>query len=122
DREFINQTINSVDTGEVAPIFILGSESGELEKELKPLRSKIEKLKERVAILEKSKKRSDDALEDFCSEQARQIKRSLLGSQEHANYNKNSFSETVADLKREKQNAVLTDEERKSLETLRHLQ
>lgn len=123
NRDFVAKTIEAIGLSSVAPIYFLGEESIEKQKQVEALKADLEKARGDLAKAESRKRRTDDALDDYCVGKAKLIKEALLGSAQHANYDKRRFKEAVAKLKRVSPLPVaLTDEQKQSLRKQKELQ
>jgi wobble nucleotide-excising tRNase len=123
NRDFVAKTIEAIGQGSVAPIYFLGEENIEKQKQVEALKVDIEKAAGDLAKAERYKLKADDALDDYCVGKAKLIKEALLGSPQHANYDKRRFKEAVARLLRNSpQAAALTDEQKQILRKQKELQ
>lgn len=123
DRDFVARTIEAIGQSSVAPIYFLGEESIEKQKQVEALKADLEKARGDLAKADSRKRRADDALDDYCVGKAKLIKEALLGSSQHANYDKRRFKEAVTKLKRVSPLPVaLTDEQKQSLRKQKELQ
>lgn len=123
NREFVARTIESIGSGNVAPIYFLGEESIEQQKQIEQLREELAAANEAVSKASTAKTRADKELDDFCVEKAKLIKEALLGSQDHANYDKRRFREAVARLKSQTPKpASLSETEKQKLYKQKELQ
>ncbi len=123
NRDFVAKTIEAIGLNSVAPIYFLGEESIEKQKQVEALKADLEKARGDLAKAESRKRRTDDVLDDYCVGKAKLIKEALLGSAQHANYDKRRFKEAVAKLKRVSPFPVaLTDEQKQSLRKQKELQ
>jgi len=123
NRNFVIRTIESIGQSNVAPIYFLGAESIEQQKKVEELKKEHKTASEAVTNADASKQAADKVLDNFCVEQAKLIKESLLGSAQHANYDKRRFKEAMTKLKR--QPSVLTalsDQQKQNLRKQKELQ
>ncbi len=113
NRDFVARTIEAIGESSVAPIYYLGKESIEKQKQIESLRDELQKAIETSAKAESKKRKAEQALNDFCIERAKLIKEALLGSPEHANYDKRRFRQAVASIQRASpQPRALAEEEK----------
>lgn len=123
NRNFVARTIEAIDTSNVAPIFFLGAESIAQQKQVEGLKAELAAAREAVAEANSDKGNSDRALDGFCVEKAKLIKEALLGSPEHANYDKRRFRQAIAKLKgKSTQPKALSDDEKERLRKQKELQ
>lgn len=99
NRDFVARTIEAIGESSVAPIYYLGKESIEKQKQIESLRDGLQKAVETSTKAESEKRQAEQALDDFCIENAKLIKEALLGSAQHANYDKRIFRQAVAEIK-----------------------
>lgn len=99
NRDFIQENILSTE-GEVDPIFFLGKENVEGQREVQRLR----KIEERqISQINKAREKQDNAekdLENFCKDQAKFIKLTLRseGNTRYSNYNRTHFIKRADDM------------------------
>jgi wobble nucleotide-excising tRNase len=123
NRDFVTKTIESIGQGNVAPIYFLGAESIEQQKQVEVLKTELEAARKAVIEADGAKLKADKALDEFCIEKGKLIREALLGSAQHANYDKRSFNGAVTKLKRQSpQPAVLSNEQKQSLRKQKELQ
>jgi wobble nucleotide-excising tRNase len=99
NRDFVARTIEAIGESNVAPIYYLGKESIEKQKQIESLRADLQKAVEASTEAESRKRKAEQVLDDFCIEKAKLIKEALLGSAEHATYDKRRFRQAVARIK-----------------------
>lgn len=100
NRDFVARTIEAIGKSNVAPIYYLGKESIEKKKQIKSLRDELQRVFAASAEVKNKKRKAEKALDNFCIERAKLIKEALLGSPDHANYDKIRFRKAVANIKR----------------------
>lgn len=123
NRSFVARTIDSIRDGNVPPIYYLGEESVEQQKQVERLRKELTAAQETLNKADAAKKKAEKKLDAFCIEKAKLIKEALLGSAEHAIYDKRSFRQAVTKMKgRSPQPTALSDEEKKALRKKKELQ
>jgi wobble nucleotide-excising tRNase len=123
NRNFVARTIEAIGASNVAPIYFLGTESISQQKQVELLKTDLAAAREAVAKANRIKGNADKALDDYCVEKAKLIKEALLGSNQHANYDKRRFREAIIKLKGKSllPNA-LSDDEKKLLRKQKELQ
>jgi len=123
NRNFVARTIEAIGESNVAPIYFLGTESITQQKQVESLKTDLAVAREAVAKAIRNKGNADRALDDFCVEKAKLIKEALLGSMQHANYDKRRFREAITKLKgKSPQPKALSDEEKTLLRKQKELQ
>jgi len=123
NRDFVAKTIESIGQSNVAPIYFLGTESIDQQKQVEKLRAELKTAHEAVTKAEKDNRSADKALDDFCIEKGKFIREALLGSAQHANYDKRRFRKAVTKLKGKSPQPVrLSEEQKKSLRKQKELQ
>lgn len=123
NRNFIARTIEAISANNVAPIYFLGAESITQQKQVEVLKADLAAAREAVTNANNSKTHADRTLDDFCIEKAKLIKEALLGSPQHANYDKRQFRQAVKRLVvKSPQPTALSDEEKERLRKQKELQ
>lgn len=123
NRDFVAKTLESIGQSNVAPIYFLGVESIEQQKQVDALKTELETVRKGVIKAENVKQRADKTLDDFCVDKAKLIKEALLGSAEHTSYDKRRFKQAATTLKRVTPRPVaLSDEQKRSLRKQKELQ
>ncbi len=123
NRDFVTRTIESIGQGNVAPIYFLGAESIEQQKQVEELRKELEIARKAVTEADGGKRKADKALDEFCIEKGKLIREALLGSAQYANYDKRRFKDAVAKLKRQSpQPTALSNEQKQNLRKQKELQ
>ena len=113
----------SISESNVAPIYFLGTESITQQKQVESLKTDLAAAREAIIKASSDKRNADRVLDDFCVEKAKLIKESLLGSSQHANYDKRRFREAITKLKGVSPQAkALLDEEKERLRKQKELQ
>jgi wobble nucleotide-excising tRNase len=100
NRDFVNETVFPTGGGEVAPIFVLGKESVEKQKQAERLKAEREATREQLDSARTAKKDAETSLDGFCVKQAHAIKKTLSSSGSHPynNYNKTDFRRRVGQM------------------------
>jgi wobble nucleotide-excising tRNase len=115
NSEFVNATLSA--TGGIAPIYFLGEDSVEKQREVEQLKRQLETAKEQVASWTSTKASVDKQLDNFCVERARSIKQLLISgkSPDYNNYDKSKFRKAVEGLTPQRAvAATLSDEQKES--------
>lgn len=99
NRNFVARTIEAIGESNVAPIYFLGRESIEKQKQVEALKGEFAAANEALTKATENKQKADRVLDDFCVEKAKLIKEALLGSADYANYDKRRFKQGVIQLK-----------------------
>ncbi|HPL67630.1 MAG TPA: AAA family ATPase [Smithellaceae bacterium] len=99
NRNFVARTIEAIQINKVTPIYYLGAESIEQQKQAEAWKIELEKAREAVTKAQTSRAKAERDLDSYCIEKARLIKEALLGSSSHANYDKRTFKEAIKRLK-----------------------
>ncbi len=119
NRDFVNENIFPVDGGDVPPIFVVGKESVEKQKEISNLKNDFNKISRDLETVQDEERRITRNLEQFSQDQARKIKETLRGPGNNPfnNYDKSNFQQRALQMI-EDDNALsyqLSDEERSNL-------
>lgn len=119
NREFIAENVFRSDGGDLPPIFILGEESVEKQKEVERLKANSKAAELTLNSARTAKQKAERELDQFCIERAKVIKDTLRssGQNPYNNYNKADFRTDVEEMTNGG-GAVdhsLTDEKRDSL-------
>ncbi len=94
NRDFVAASVFPT-SGDVAPIFIIGKQNVEKQKQVDQLKITRGKAQETVESARRAKFRADGSLDKFCIDQAKVIKDMLrsAGSNPYNNYNKGDFTD-----------------------------
>lgn len=115
NRNFVDASVFETVGKELSPIYFLGEDSAEKQKQVEALRGQLE-----TATAEHSKARSkhdaaSSEYEAFCTDQARLIRELLTApSSSYNNYDKRNFKEAATKLKDDSYKTFLLDDEQKS--------
>lgn len=95
NRDFINATLQSV--GGIAPIYFLGEDSVEKQKEVDKLKNDLVSANIKVTTATSEKSAAESKLDDFCKDRARVIKDLLTtaNSRTYNNYDKRRFRQVA---------------------------
>lgn len=123
NRDFVAKTIESIGQSKVAPIYFLGEESIEQQKQVEALKTELEMARDVASKAERDKQKADKALDDFNVDKSKLIKEALLGSVPHTNYDKRRFKDAITKLKGKSPPPVaLSDEQKNNLRKKKELQ
>lgn len=123
NRDFVAKTIDSISQNNVAPIYFLGTESIEQQKQVERLKNELETARAAESKADNDKQKADKDLDDFCIDKGKLIREALLGSAQYANYDKRRFRDAVTKLKGMSQQPVaLSDTQKKCLRKQKDLQ
>ena len=93
NKDFVNEAVFPAGGGEVPPIFVVGKESVDKQKEVDRLRTERAKAEESLTSVRNAKQDAENALDRFCIERARAIKDTLRssGSNLYNNFDKADY-------------------------------
>lgn len=115
NRDFIAESVFPVSGGDLAPIFVLGKENVEMQKEVDRLKAARAIAASHQLDSEKKKRKSATEFDKFCTERAKDIKDRLRseGSNRYNNYDKADFKLDAEQMAAagNAANCLLTDEE-----------
>ncbi len=117
NRDFVADTILAA-RERMEPIYFLGKDSVEKQKQVETLRQEHERASNAVATARSQKSATEKALDDFCINKARVIKDLLIStrSTQYNNYDKRRFKQAADELSEEsRQGALLEDEDKERL-------
>lgn len=114
NRDFINTTLQSV--GSINPIFFLGEDSAEKQKQVEQLKDELTSAHNEVEAAKRAKGTAEAKLDDLCVAQAKIIKESLTTgySTAYNNYDKRKFKQAVQALAAPSTAGVILTEEHKA--------
>ncbi len=119
NRDFVNESIFPHSGEDLPPIFVLGKESVEKQKEVNRLRDEYKQKQEKLNEAIKKKQRAETELDKFCIDKARIIKDMLRssGSNPYNNYNKSHFRRDMEEIVNIKDvmKYILSDQDRERL-------
>lgn len=95
NRDFVDRNIFEKPGEEFPPVFFLGEDSAEKQKEIVVLKMEETKVREKIANLEKAKKKAKIELDEYCTTQARAIRNLLLGDPRYNNYEAPKYREQL---------------------------
>lgn len=120
NRDFVNESVFPTD-GDVAPIFVLGRENVEKQKQVAQLKRSLDDARNNLKAKRSAKITADSALDDFCIAKAKAIKNDvrLGGANQYNDYNKGDFKGRIEMMKLagDKDERLLDDLTRKKLVT-----
>jgi len=121
NRDFVNESVFRRDGGELPPIFVLGAESVEKQKEVERLKSERAQAQARLNAALSEKQRAERDFDRFCIDHAKRIKDDLRSSvpNRYNNYDKSNFKVDAATMAQAGDGFAhrLTDAEREKLQT-----
>jgi len=95
NRDFIAESVFPIDGGGVAPIFVVGKENVENQKQVLKLKETLSREQTNLATQQKKKEDASAALDKFCIEKAKVMKDTLRssGTNPYNEYNKADFTQ-----------------------------
>jgi wobble nucleotide-excising tRNase len=108
NREFVEQNVFT-STGDVAPIFVLGEDSIEKQKEIERLKGQLLERKKEADTKRTDVQNAEKALDSLNIEKAREIKQLLSssGQNPYNNYDKGGFKDKCEELKNQNWRTVI---------------
>ncbi len=93
NRDFVSENVFPREGGDVPPIYVVGKESVEKQKEVDRLKKDLAQVETDIETAKSNKSSSDRALEHFCFQRATSIREDLrsAGSNRYNNYDKSLF-------------------------------
>src|SRR5262249_37602374 len=93
NRDFVNDCVFPT-AGDVAPIFVLGKENVDKQKQVTQLKKSLDKAQEKLDTQRGAKRTAETTLDRFCIDKAKAIKDALRspGTNPYNNYNKADFT------------------------------
>jgi wobble nucleotide-excising tRNase len=109
NRDFVNASVFPVDRGDVPPIFVVGTENVEHQREADRLKQERIGVQGRLDAAQQAKQRSERELDRFCQDQARTIKDALRspGPNPYNNYDKSHFQARIRQMATDGDSALL---------------
>lgn len=123
NRDFVSEAVFTTN-GELAPIFVIGQQNVEKQKEIDKLKSQLNDESDKRDEAHAELKEAEGKLDRFCTDRAREIKNTLSSSpaNRYNNYNKKDFqSRADSLLKEESIDHYLLDDDAKSRRKKQHL-
>lgn len=95
NRQFVNDNIFPVTGGEIPPIFVIGEENIEKQKEIERLKKQVTASEANLSSLRNNKLEAERSYEKFCVEHAKLIKETLRssGPNRYNNHDKRDFEQ-----------------------------
>lgn len=114
NRDFINATLSSA--GGIAPIYFLGEDSVEKQKEVDKLKNDLAWANTEVTTATSEKSAAESKLDEFCKDKAKVVKELLTtaNSQTYNNYDKRRFRQAAQALNAQTAGALILSDEQKS--------
>ncbi|SDC54096.1 Wobble nucleotide-excising tRNase [Cupriavidus sp. YR651] len=117
NRDFVDRNVFEVPGHELPPVFYLGEDSTNKQKQVTDLLQLQDDLRKRVTSISKQLETTTADFNSFCTNQARSIRNLLLGDARYNNYEAPKFKELMRRVAGKKSaTAQLDDAERKRLE------
>jgi wobble nucleotide-excising tRNase len=100
NRDFVSESVFPVGGSTVAPIFVLGKESVDKQKEVERLRSDQDQQQTRLDAQQRKKREGEKALDDFCKARASAIRDTLRspGQNRFNDYDKSHFRSRAVEM------------------------
>lgn len=119
NRDSVDRSVFESKSVELAPIYYIGEDSVDKQREVEVLRAKEQSTSEYIARIQAEKRKADKALEDFCSEKALEIKRLLTrqGGGRYSTYNSTRYKAAAGPILDSK-DVALEDAERQRLQAV----
>jgi len=118
NRDFIHENVFHIGGGDLPPIFFVGKENIEIQKEIDRLKIMLTKKQQELDAAKQTQEEKDQNLTKFCSDRAKVIKDTLrkTGSA-YNNYNRSDFKKRLEQMIIDGDTAShrLTDEQRESM-------
>jgi wobble nucleotide-excising tRNase len=120
NRDFIDENVFPVGGGELPPIFVLGAESVEKQKEVERLKGERSAAQSKLDSARSTEQKAEHDLDQFCIDRARVIKDTLRssGPNRYNNYDKSGFKDDAEKMAKAKDGSAhrLSDEEREKFQ------
>ena len=100
NRDFVGESLFTVGGGDFPPIFVVGKENVEKQKEAERLKPLHHRALSSLEAAQKKKRDTEKALDNFCKDGALSVKTTLRspGSNPYNNFNKNDFHQGIEKL------------------------
>lgn len=119
NREFVEESVFPFGGGDLPPIFVLGAESVEKQKEVERTKGAHAEAQSKLELAQSTKKRADKDFEQFCIDRARVIKETLRssGQNRYNNYDKANFKDEAEKMAKagDTEAHLLSEDERERL-------
>ncbi|WP_291321864.1 AAA family ATPase [Desulfonatronospira sp.] len=119
NRDFVNESIFPLEGGNVPPIYVIGPESANKQKEVEKLKEKRGDAESDVNSAKTKRQEAERALDRYSQDRARVIKDTLRssGQNPYNNYNKSDFHDRALKMLSDKDaaNHLLSDTDRENL-------
>lgn len=117
NRDFVDRNIFEQPNQELPPVYYLGEESAEKQKQISELKSRHFDEAAKLAVAEAKKKAAEAELNGYCTAQARSIRNLLLGDSRYNNYDAPKFKALMQQIaKSNEPPSLLHEAERSRLE------
>lgn len=100
NRDFVNETVFPVSGGDLPPIFVIGTESVEKQKEVERLKKELSVAKTELESRQLEKQAAERQLDKYCIDRASVIRDTLRssGQNKYNNYDKSTFRERAQEM------------------------
>jgi len=119
NREFVDESVFPFGGGDLPPIFVLGAESVEKQKEVEHMKGAHAEAQSKLELAQSTKKRAEKDFEQFCIDRARVIKETLRssGQNRYNNYDKANFKDEAEKMAKasDAEAHLLSEDERERL-------
>lgn len=119
NREFVEESVFPFGGGDLPPIFVLGAESVEKQKEVERTKGAHAEAQSKLELAQSKKKRAEKDFEQFCIDRARVIKETLRssGQNRYNNYDKANFKDEAEKMAKagDTEAHLLSEDERERL-------
>ncbi len=117
NRNFISKAIEQIGESNVDPIYFLGEENIELQREVESLKTKLAEARNAVTNADSEEKKAKEKLDKCTIENAKAIKEALRGSKHHTDYDRRAFNRMAVKLSNMSTlPAALSDEQKEYLQ------
>lgn len=115
NREFVSAALFETAGQQFSPIYYLGEENVETQKQIEELKSQCDKAQKQLAITASNKQRAENALDNFSIAQAKIIREALnsSGQNPYNNYDKRGFINKASKLTSTNYTANILDTQKK---------
>jgi wobble nucleotide-excising tRNase len=100
NRDFVDQNVFPVGGGDLLPIFVLGAESVEKQKDIERLKGERSTAQSKLVSARSTKQGAERSFDQFCIDRAKLMKDTLRssGQNQYNNYNKTDFQSDARDM------------------------
>lgn len=119
NRNFIEESVFPTDGGEVAPIYVLGKENVEKQKQIDEAKRSLGTAQSQLSTARTEKSNTERSFSTFCTDRGREISNLLVstGAQSYKNYDKRNFERRAEQMVSagDKDSCLLSDSAKDSL-------